>query len=230
MVRQHSRPGISRFRVRCCASPRNDGERPCIIPSLRDIPPGYDVVVIGAGAAGMSAALFAAIRGARTLLVEKIGFRRRHLGAVGGIDLDTEYPSCIRYRCVRQRRQRRAISAADRRQPGGRQFARGLPQRRPRSGRGAGKPFRRKTARLSAPSRLSLGARRRCRGGACAGAAAVRRAVAGRCASAGSAADPGIHAARRHDGRPHRHWPFAVGRKVDEIAAAHREAAGAIWP
>ena len=42
--------------------------------SLRDIPPGYDVVVIGAGAAGMSAALFAAIRGARTLLVEKSGF------------------------------------------------------------------------------------------------------------------------------------------------------------
>jgi hypothetical protein len=33
--------------------------------------PRYDVVVIGAGAAGMSAALFAAIRGATTLLVEK---------------------------------------------------------------------------------------------------------------------------------------------------------------
>ena len=36
--------------------------------------PGYDVVVIGAGAAGMSAALFSAIRGAKTLLVEKTGF------------------------------------------------------------------------------------------------------------------------------------------------------------
>ena len=35
---------------------------------------GYDVVVIGAGAAGMSAALFSSIRGARTLLVEKTGF------------------------------------------------------------------------------------------------------------------------------------------------------------
>ncbi|MDP3691376.1 FAD-dependent oxidoreductase [Bradyrhizobium sp.] len=41
---------------------------------LRGVPSGYDVIVIGAGAAGMSAALFAAIRGARTLLVEKTGF------------------------------------------------------------------------------------------------------------------------------------------------------------
>src|SRR6478752_9046401 len=39
-----------------------------------DIAPRYDVVVIGAGAAGMSAALFAAIRGAKTLLVEKTEF------------------------------------------------------------------------------------------------------------------------------------------------------------
>lgn len=42
--------------------------------SLRDVPSGYDVVVIGAGTAGLAAALFAAIRGARTLLVEKTGF------------------------------------------------------------------------------------------------------------------------------------------------------------
>ena len=40
---------------------------------LSDVAPRYDVVVIGAGAAGMSAALFAAIRGAKTLLVEKTG-------------------------------------------------------------------------------------------------------------------------------------------------------------
>src|SRR5664279_2268564 len=41
---------------------------------LSDVSSGYDVVVIGAGAAGMSAALFSAIRGAKTLLVEKTGF------------------------------------------------------------------------------------------------------------------------------------------------------------
>jgi succinate dehydrogenase/fumarate reductase flavoprotein subunit len=41
---------------------------------LSDVSPRYDVVVIGAGAAGLSAALFSAIRGARTLLVEKTAF------------------------------------------------------------------------------------------------------------------------------------------------------------
>jgi succinate dehydrogenase/fumarate reductase flavoprotein subunit len=63
--------------------------------------PGYDIVVIGAGAAGMSAALFSAIRGAKTLLVEKTGFvggtsalsagsiwipNTRHASAVGAAD------------------------------------------------------------------------------------------------------------------------------------------------
>ena len=66
-----------------------------------DIAPRYDVVVIGAGAAGMSAALFSAIRGAKTLLVEKTGFvggtsalsagsiwipNTRHASALGAAD------------------------------------------------------------------------------------------------------------------------------------------------
>ena len=41
---------------------------------LSDAAPRYDAVVIGAGAAGLSAALFAAIGGAKTLLVEKTAF------------------------------------------------------------------------------------------------------------------------------------------------------------
>jgi hypothetical protein len=68
---------------------------------LSEVSPGYDVVVIGAGAAGMSAALFSAIRGAKTLLVEKTGFvggtsalsagsiwipNTRHASALGAAD------------------------------------------------------------------------------------------------------------------------------------------------
>jgi succinate dehydrogenase/fumarate reductase flavoprotein subunit len=68
---------------------------------LSELSPGYDVVVIGAGAAGMSAALFSAIRGAKTLLVEKTGFvggtsalsagsiwipNTRHASALGATD------------------------------------------------------------------------------------------------------------------------------------------------
>jgi hypothetical protein len=68
---------------------------------LSDLSPGYDVVVIGAGAAGMSAALFSAIRGAKTLLVEKTAFvggtsarsagsiwipNTRHASATGAFD------------------------------------------------------------------------------------------------------------------------------------------------
>jgi succinate dehydrogenase/fumarate reductase flavoprotein subunit len=44
------------------------------LTKLLDASSGYDVIVIGAGAAGMSAALFSAIRGAKTLLVEKTEF------------------------------------------------------------------------------------------------------------------------------------------------------------
>jgi hypothetical protein len=68
---------------------------------LSEVSPGYDVVVIGAGAAGMSAALFSAILGAKTLLVEKTGFvggtsalsagsiwipNTRHASALGATD------------------------------------------------------------------------------------------------------------------------------------------------
>jgi succinate dehydrogenase/fumarate reductase flavoprotein subunit len=69
--------------------------------TLSEISPNYDVVVIGAGVAGLSAALFAVMRGAKTLLVEKTEFvggtsalsagsiwipNTRHAAAVGAGD------------------------------------------------------------------------------------------------------------------------------------------------
>ena len=39
--------------------------------ALTEVGPDYDVVVLGAGAGGMSAAIFAAMEGARVLLVER---------------------------------------------------------------------------------------------------------------------------------------------------------------
>jgi succinate dehydrogenase/fumarate reductase flavoprotein subunit len=48
---------------------------------LSEVSAGYDIVVIGAGAAGMSAALFSALRGARTLLVEKT----EHVGGTSAL-------------------------------------------------------------------------------------------------------------------------------------------------
>ena len=72
--------------------------RRCTLSGISSL---YDVAVIGAGVAGMSAALFAAIRGARTLLVEKTEFvggtsalsagsiwipNTRHAAAIGATD------------------------------------------------------------------------------------------------------------------------------------------------
>jgi succinate dehydrogenase/fumarate reductase flavoprotein subunit len=55
-------------------SSHHQGAKSLPRPSLIKVSSSYDVVVIGAGAAGMSAALFSSIQGARTLLVEKTAF------------------------------------------------------------------------------------------------------------------------------------------------------------
>ena len=114
---------------------------------LSDVSASYDVVVIGAGAAGMSAALFSAIRGARTLLVEKTGF----VGGTSALSAGSIWIPNTRHACrrrLRQRREGREISAADHRQPGGRRAARKFPESRSRSGRGPGKSFRGQAAGL----------------------------------------------------------------------------------
>ena len=50
----------------------------------------YDLIVIGSGAAGMSAALFAAIEGRKVLRRRAHRICRRHQRAVGGVRLDAE--------------------------------------------------------------------------------------------------------------------------------------------
>ena len=99
-------------------------DTPLLHSGLSDVPPRYDVVVIGAGAAGMSAALFAAIRGAKTLLVEKTAF----VGGTSALSAGSIWIPNTRHAVggVRQRRECRAISAADRRQPGGCRAARAV--------------------------------------------------------------------------------------------------------
>src|SRR5690348_16598234 len=52
MVRR-TRPGISRFRVRCCASPRNAGRKHQGTRMKHD---PVDVLIIGAGASGAAVA------------------------------------------------------------------------------------------------------------------------------------------------------------------------------
>ena len=47
-----------------------------VLDALKDLPtdPAYDLVVVGAGGAGMAAALFAALDSKKVLLVESTGF------------------------------------------------------------------------------------------------------------------------------------------------------------
>jgi flavin-dependent dehydrogenase len=53
----------------------------------------YDIIVVGAGCAGLAAALFAALAGLRALVIERHVVRRRHHGAVCRGDLDSEHRS-----------------------------------------------------------------------------------------------------------------------------------------
>lgn len=60
-----------------------------VLHALEDLPAGaaYDLVVVGAGGAGMAAALFAAIDGQRVLLVERTG----HVGGTTALSAGTTW-------------------------------------------------------------------------------------------------------------------------------------------
>ncbi|GII96536.1 FAD-dependent oxidoreductase [Sinosporangium siamense] len=62
-------------------------KRSIVVTSVRDIPEDgeYDVVVLGAGAAGLAAALFAGLRGARVLIVES----SEHIGGTSALTAGT---------------------------------------------------------------------------------------------------------------------------------------------
>ena len=163
---------------------------------LSDVAPRYDVVVIGAGAAGMSAALFAAIRGAKTLLVEKTGFvggtsalsagslwipNTRHVSGAGAADSAAD---------VERYLQQIAGNRAD--APLRASLPAPVPQRV-----GVLRGIRRSGCRRMRAIRIiarSLRARR-CAGRALEPLLPARRAIARRRAHTGSSAATGVHAA-----------------------------------
>lgn len=61
--------------------------------ALAKAAPAYDVIVLGAGAGGMSAAIFAALEGARVLLVE----RTEHLGGTSALSAATTWIPLTRH-------------------------------------------------------------------------------------------------------------------------------------
>ena len=92
----------------------------------------FDVVVIGAGGAGMAAALFAAIDGARVLLVERteyVGGTTAYSGGTTWIP-GTRHAAAVGERATRWRTRRRYLRRAiGDRTPRG--VAQGVPRARP---------------------------------------------------------------------------------------------------
>ena len=183
----------------------------------------YDVVVLGAGGAGMAAALVAAIDGARVLLVERTAYVggttawsagstwipcTPHAGEVGATDSLAQVEQYLT-RAIGDRTPtalRRDFSRAGR-----------------RSGRVRREALGRALSRLSAPPRLPERARRFRAQGPRAGAVAVRRSQAGGAVRPGASADPRIHGAGRHDGRPQRHLPPVAPEAFDGVVPVFDE-------
>ena len=110
----------------------------------------FDVVVIGAGGAGMSAALFAAIDGARVLLVERteyVGGTTAYSGGTTWIP-GTRHAASVSKGDTLENAETYLQRAIGDRTP--RSVAQGVPRTRPRRRRSRRSQFRSEVPRLSA--------------------------------------------------------------------------------
>ena len=182
----------------------------------------FDVVVVGAGGAGMSAALFAAIDGARVLLVEST----EYVGGTTAYSAGTTWiPGSLHARRRQSRRhgrERRSVPATRGRraqQPGD---ASGVSCGGPEGGRAYRGELGGEIPRAPVSSRLPVRSRRLDAARPRAGTAALRRPQARQALRVDSSADSGIHRRRRNDGRSRRRRASAQHDPVARIVAATR--------
>ncbi len=133
----------------------------------------YDIIVIGSGAAGMAAALFAAIEGRKVLVVE----RTEYVGGTSALSAATTWmPNSHHSKTVNPDDSREKVPTIPRRrgrQPFSGGDARGFSRQRARGGRNARGQQRGQVPSLRDPSRLRAAVRRRDHARPCAGAPAV---------------------------------------------------------
>ena len=174
----------------------------------------FDVVVLGAGAAGLAAALFAALKVRKVLLVERTEYvggttafsagttwipNTQHASAIGADDSVEKAGPISR----RDRRQSCACGAAP-----------SVPAQRPGGGRDARGAYGRQVQAISAASGLRAAGKRGDGARPGVGAAAVRWPPARRQPCLHPAADTRVHHPRRHDGRSCRYQPSAEPHQV----------------
>ena len=184
--------------------------------------PDFDLIVLGSGAGGMTAALTASVLGLNVLLVEKTaaigGTTSRSAGAVWipnsrhSTKGDTPEQALAYLRGSLGNRMRESMVAA---------FLRAGPRddRLPR-GQHLGH-----VSRLRSPSGLSGDARRRDAERPRSRAGAFQWSGAREAFGSPAHAVAGIHAAGRHDGRPHRHRPPSERHQV----RWHRYSMSRLW-
>ncbi len=170
----------------------------------------YDVIVVGAGAGGMSAALFAAIEGQESACSSSARSISAAPAPCRPQRVDSKFHAQCQGVARRQRREGRKVPGRRRRQSLECRHARGLPREWPRSGRDARSATRKSN---SVPSQRIPTTSRTSKARHCAAAPWSHcRSTAARSVDNviyDSPADPRVHDFRWHDGRSHRHRPSA---------------------